>query len=299
MSLTFLQHIFRRATRSIWENLYLNAVSASVIGAALILLGLYSLVQNNLSTVIDSWNKDVHVSVYFADDVDEERRLELRDKIHGMSEVVQVRYVSEIDAKNWMLEEVSGIEDTLKELGDNILPASLEITLDAQMAHPKRIEEFASKIAYEDFVATDYGVEWGDKFNAFLRMFQALGTFVGLLIIIAAMFLVTNTVHLVIYNRRNEIEIAKLVGATKSFVILPFLIEGTIQGLIGALGALTGLWVIHRTLVNQLQQHETLKMMTDLSFIPVGQQMLLLFIGLTLGLMAALIATLRFLRKVG
>ncbi len=299
MSLTFLQHIFRRATRSIWENLYLNAVSASVIGASLILLGLYSLIQNNLTTVIDSWNKDVHVSVYFTDDTSDEQRLEIRDQIHAMPEVVQVRYVSELEAKKWMLEEVSGIEDTLTELGDNILPSSLEITLDAQMANPKRIEEFAKKIQSEAFSAIDYGVEWVDKFNAFLRMFQALGTFVGLLIIIAAMFLVTNTVHLVIYNRRNEIEIAKLVGATRSFVILPFLIEGAIQGLLGALGAITGLWIIHQTLVNQLQESETLKMVTNLSFISIGQQLSLILIGLTLGLVAALIATLRFLRKVG
>ena len=299
MTLTFFQHIFRRATRSIWENLYLNAVSASVIGASLVLLGLYSLIQNNLSTVIDSWNKDIHISVYFAETVDDERRLDLRDQIHAMPEVVQVRYVSESDAKKWMLEEVSGIEETLSELGDNILPASLEITLDAQMAHPKQIENFTKRIQTEDFVTADYGVEWVDKFNAFLRMFQALGTVVGLLIIVAAMFLVTNTVHLVIYNRRNELEIAKLVGATQSFILLPFLIEGAIQGLIGALGALTCLWAIHKTLVGQLQQSETLKMVTDLTFIPTSQQLILLMIGLTLGLVAALIATLRFLRKVG
>ena len=80
-----------------------------------------------------------------------------------MPEVVQVRYVSESDAKKWMLEEVSGIEDTLTELGDNILPASLEITLDAQMAHPKQIEDFAKRIQTDDFVTADYGVEWVDK----------------------------------------------------------------------------------------------------------------------------------------
>jgi cell division transport system permease protein len=299
MTFTFLQHIFRRATRSIWENLYLNAVSSSVIGASLVLLGLYSLMQNNLSTVIDSWNKDIHISVYFAEDVDEARRLELRDQIHSMPEVVQVRYVSESDAKKWMLEEVGGIEATLSELGDNILPASLEITLDAQMAHPDRIEGFAKRTDSDEFATADYGVEWVDKFNAFLRMFQALGTFVGLLIIIAAMFLVTNTVHLVIYNRRNELEVAKLVGATQSFIVLPFLIEGAIQGLVGALGALTCLWAIHQTLLGQLQQSETLKMVANLTFIPTSQQLVLVMIGLALGLIAALIATLRFLRKVG
>ena len=299
MNVTFLQHMLRRATRSIWENLYLNAVSASVIGASLILLGLYSMIQNNLSNVMDTWNKDVHVSVYFADDVNEEERIQLRDDIHKMSEVVQVRYISELDAKKWLIEEVSGIDETLNELGDNVLPASLEITLDAAMAQPDKIAEFARRIEKKEFAAIDYGVEWVDKFNTFLRMFHVLGTFVGILIIVAAMFLVTNTVHLVIYNRRNELEIAKLVGATQSFIMLPFLIEGAVQGVVGALGALSGLWIIHQTLLNQLQQSQTLRMVARLEFIPVGQQLLLIFIGLTLGLLAAFIATYRFLRKVG
>ena len=299
MNITFLQHMLRRATRSIWENLYLNAVSASVIGASLVLLGLYSMLQNNLTTVMDTWNKDVHVSVYFADDINEQERIELRDEIHKMPEVVQIRYISELEAKRWLMEEVSGIDETLNELGDNVLPASLEITLDSAMAQPDKIAGFAQKIEQEAFAAIDYGVEWVDKFNTFLRMFQVLGTFVGMLIIFAAMFLVTNTVHLVIYNRRNELEIAKLVGATQSFIMLPFLIEGAIQGLLGALGALSALWVIHQALLNQLQQSETLKMVASLKFIPVSQQLLLLLIGLTLGLMAAFIATYRFLRKVG
>ena len=83
----------------------------------------------------------------------------------------------------------------MNELGDNVLPAGLEITLDAAMAQPDKIAGFAKRIDKEEFIAIDYGVEWVDKFNTFLRMFQVLGTFVGILIIVAAMFLVTNMVH--------------------------------------------------------------------------------------------------------
>ena len=132
---------FGRATRSIWENLYLNAVSASVVdffGVA----RLYSLIQNNLNTA-DSWNKDIHISVYFAETVDETSVSICETKYTRCLKLYRF-YVSESDAKKWMLEEVSGIEEHT-ELGDNILPASLEITLDAQMAHPKQIEDFAKR----------------------------------------------------------------------------------------------------------------------------------------------------------
>ena len=296
--MTFFQHILRRAIRSIWENLYLNAVSGSVIGASLLLLGIYSLIQTNLSSLMDTWNKDVHVSVYFADDINDEERLEIRDDIHKMPEVVQVRYISELEAKQWLMEEVGSVQETLSELGDDVLPASLEITLAEEMAHPDKIEEFAQKIESDRFKMVDYGVEWVENFNAFIRVFQALGTMVGFLIIIAAMFLVTNTVHLVIYNRREELEIATLVGASRNFIVIPFLLEGAIQGLVGALGAIMGLWMIHYTLSNQLQQSATFSAVTSLEFVPFSDLLGLLLLGLVLGTLAAFVATYRFLSKI-
>lgn len=300
MNWTFFKHIFRRSFRSIWENLYLNAVAASVIGASLLLLGIYSMIQSNLSSIMDTWNKDVHVSAYFTDNITDNERLEIRDAIHDFPEVVQVRYISEQEAKQWLLTEVQEVEETLSELGDNILPASIEITLDAQMAHPKKIEGFVKKLhnihaEKNCFQSIDYGVDWVEKFNSFLRLFKALGTMLGILIILAAMFLVTNTVHLVIYNRREELEIATLVGATEQFIVIPFLLEGIIQGLIGSLGAISGLGLIHKTLLYQLRQSSDINI--SLNFVPTSQLLLLILIGLSLGFIAAFIATYRFLRK--
>jgi cell division transport system permease protein len=293
-----IRHILRRSFRSVWENLYLNTVAASVIGASLLLLGVYIIVHTNLNSIVDTWNKDVHVSAYFADNLTEEERFTIRDRIHGYPEVLQVRYVSELDAKKWLSEEVEGIEATLNELGDNALPASLEITLSPQMSQPDLIEQFATKIETVEFQNIDYGVEWVDRFNAFLRLLQALGTLVGILILLAATFLVTNTVHLVVYNRKSELEIAKLVGASQSFIILPFIFEGAVQGLFGGLAAISGLWLIHNTLSSRLQAALDFEIATQLQFLPFNQLLLLTAIGIGLGTISAFIATHRFLRQI-
>ena len=115
-------HIVRRSFRSVIENIYLNAVACGVIGISILLLGVYLTTIVNLQNIVDTWSKDVHISAYFDESISESQRFEFRDELHKRNEVIQVRYVSELEAKQWMTEEVEGIEATMALLGDNVLP---------------------------------------------------------------------------------------------------------------------------------------------------------------------------------
>ncbi|MEC7983899.1 MAG: ABC transporter permease [Myxococcota bacterium] len=295
--LNLFQHVVRRSIRSIWENLYLNTVAAGVITASLLLLGVYTAGIINLNSIVDTWNKDIHISAYFQTDLSEQEHLELRDRVYTMPQTAQVRYVSQKEAQGWLTQRIDGIEDTLEALGEDALPASLEITLRKEASQPKQIEAFAEALRSEPFEDIDYGVEWVEKFNAFLQLLKMLGVLLGSLILISATFLVTNTVHLIVYNRRHEMEIAKLVGASNHFIIWPFLFEGVVQGLIGALCAITGLWIIHRTLTIRLQEALGLELAGELHFLSTQELLLLGLIGIGLGVLAAFIASQRFIRQ--
>lgn len=296
-NLDLLRHIMRRASRSIWENLYLNTVAAGVIAASLLLLGVYVSTLLNLNSIVDTWNKDTHISAYFDADLSEQEQLSMRDQIFAMPQTTEVRYVSQSDARDWLTQRVEGIEDTLEDLGNDALPASLEITLNQNASTASEIENFANQLREQGFNELDYGVEWVEKFNAFLQLLQMLGVLLGGLILIAATFLVTNTVHLVVYNRRHEMDIAKLVGASNLFIILPFLFEGIVQGLIGSLTAITGLWIIHQTLAIRLQEALLLEIAGELHFLNTQQLLLISIVGISLGFLAAFIASTRFLRQ--
>jgi len=93
-----IEHVFRRAGRSLWENVYLNVVATGVIASALLLLGVFLTIEYNLSSIIDSWDRDVHVSAYFEPQITESARFAARDRIAAMPGVQEVRYVSEADA---------------------------------------------------------------------------------------------------------------------------------------------------------------------------------------------------------
>ena len=123
------------------------------------------------------------------------------------------------------------MEGILAELGSDTLPASLEISLTPASAKPGEIDDFAQTLSVTDFSDVDYGQEWIEKFQGFLSLLKLLGAIMGSLILVAAMFLVMNTVYLVVYNRKDEArEIQKLVGATDGYITAPSSLKGSFKG---------------------------------------------------------------------
>ena len=295
---TLAQHVLRRSYLSLWENIYLNIVSATVIGAALLLVGTFLTINHNLMNIVETWEQDVHVSAYFHEEVTEQRRFARRDEVARDQRVEQVRYVSEADARVWLEERIEGIEDVLDDLGSGTLPASLEIKLTDSVTQPSEIASFVKDMHGPEFRDVDFGLEWVQRFNAFLSLLKLMGAVLGLLILMAALFLVTNTVHLIVYNRKNELEVQKLVGATAAFITAPFIVEGFVQGLLGGISALLGMWAIHRLLVERLQSALKLEVAGDLQHLPMTYLQGLLVAGILVGMVSGVIAVRRFLVKI-
>jgi cell division transport system permease protein len=287
--------ILRRSLRSLWENLSLNGMVVGVIAAALLLAGAYLQVLINLNRMMDTWDRDVHISAYFYSDVNEDRRFAIKDDIAKLQEVEDIQYVSEIEAGNFLVEKVPDVKPILEEFGPEVLPASLEISLREAFTNPADIKAFVEGIESHDFEDIDYGQEWVQRFASFVSLIKTLGVVIGLLILTAAIFLVANTMHLVVYARRAELETMKLVGATFAFVSAPFLIEGAMLGLIGALFATLGVWGIHHLLFLRLQDTLHLAIGNEtLVFLPPGALLALCLIGMLLGMSGCLTAVRRF-----
>lgn len=290
-----LSHILRRGLRSVGENASLNLVSAGVIAAALTLGGAYAAAMLNLSRIVETWDRDVHISAYFAADVPVEARFALKDELAALPEVASVDYVSEADAQAWLTTRVEDVKPVLDELGPSVLPASLEITLAPGYTLAPDIAAFVGRLDRPELADVEYGQEWVQRFNAFLGLLQLIGLVLGLLIGTAAVFLVANTMHLVVYARRAELETMKLVGATWGFVSAPFAVEGAIQGLAGGGLALGAMVTLHRGLVLRLQEALQLGVgELQLTFLPGVWQAALVLVGVTLGVVGSLSAVRRF-----
>lgn len=293
--MSFGTHILRRASRSLLEDIYLHSMATGVIAAALLLMGVFLSIQYNLHRMVRSWTRDVHVSAYFQPDVPEQRRFAIRERLSRDPRVAAVTYISEEEAQDWLIERVEGVAVALAELGPGVLPASLEITLrDGEVAPPG---SFADLLPPDEFTDVDMGQDWVARFNEFLNTLRLLSAIMGILVLFTALFVVTNTVNLVVYARREEIEIEKLVGASSGFIISPFIVEGLVQGVFGALLAVGGLWAVHAVLVSRLESALQLGVGADIAVLPWPWLGGLVALGVTLGVGASTVAVLRFLSR--
>ncbi len=292
-----LHHVLRRAATSLVRNLGLNLVAAGVIAAALLLAATWMVVVGHLDRMASTWGQDVHVSAYFQPDVSTDRRFALLEQVQARPEVARVVYVSEEDARTWLAERVPETAELLGELGAGVLPASLEITLAEGHLAPAEVAAFAASLEGPDFASIDFGQEWVQRFNSFLSLLRGLGVALGGLIAVASVFMVANAMHLVIYARRLELETMKLVGATWAFVATPFVLEGAVQGLVGALLGLGAAAALHRYLLVQLQEALTAALgSAPLTFLDARTLLALTAIGMGLGMAGCWRAARRFWR---
>ena len=281
------------------EHLYLTFVSTGVITAALVLIGMFLLVSTNLSVVLGSWERDVHVSAYFAPGGTPETQAAVATSLGARPEVASARYVSAAEARAWMQERMPELAPVLDDLGPDALPASVDITLKSEFTRPEAMAAFASSVqAAGSFEAVDYGQEWIARVDTFLDVLDALGFALGGFITVAALFLVVNTINLVVYSRRDELEIMRLVGATDGHILAPFLIEGGIQGFVAAT-LTTGMLVgVHRGLLSRLEGILALALGGEgLRFLPSLAILGLFVAGCGLGTLASWASVRRFLGK--
>jgi cell division transport system permease protein len=146
--------------------------------------------------------------------------------------------------------------------------------------------------------AVDYGEQAIERLSAIVRAVRVAGAFAFALIVIATVLIVSATLQLAIYARRQEIEIQKLVGATDRFVKAPFLLEGLLQGLLGATVALAGLWGFSRYISPRLSELFTFLWLpgSGTELLAPALALELWTAGAMLGLLGSFLAVSRFSR---
>lgn len=287
----------RRAFRGLREHTYLAMVNAGVICAALVLLGVYGLVVTNLEAIVNGWQQDVHVSAYFDANVTADEQTVALTALAARPEVATVELVTSDMAAVWMRDRMPELGPVLDELGSSTLPASLELKLKPghrTIADMDQLAVFLNQTA--KFSAVDYGREWVEKAAGFVRTLTLLGFVLGAILAGSALFLVGNTIHLVVYARRDELEILRLVGATDGYIVAPFLIEGALEGIVGSGLAYLVVDLVHRGIRGTLADAAPLLFGDGgVQFLPSSLLLGLGSAAVVTGVVAAWVAVRRFL----
>ncbi len=212
-----------------------NAYLSSVISISLVLLlvGVASMLLVNAKSVSDYFKENMQVSVMMKQDVSEDDALKYMKKLEGETFIKSLDFISKEQGQQEMAEMLG--EDFLDVFETSPIPASINVTLEAAYVSTDSLEIVKGKIASSALVdEVVYQTSLVDALNANLsKISLILAVFIGLMLFISFV-LINNTVRLNVFARRFTIHTMKLVGATRSFIRAPFLVQSVFQGLFSA-----------------------------------------------------------------
>jgi len=219
------------------------AISAILlITLSLAALGAFWLLSSNMSEAVTQFRERVKLVVYLRREPGTAEASALVDRVRTMPGVGAVRYVGKAEALGTLrqvLGKDAAVADTLPQ---NPLPASLEITPTAEGATLEGARALVTRLtALPETDEIGGGVEWMERFAQGQRLLWLFALGVGAVLAVAAILTVTTATTLVLHARRDEMEIMRLVGAPEHVVRLPLLLQGMMQGL---LGAMLAIWVL-------------------------------------------------------
>ncbi len=299
MNIRIWIYYFKHAVSNIMNNQWIHFISIGTISISLLLFGSFTLFFVNVNNWMVEWGQSLSMSVYLKDGVQRDVKDEIESIINGLPGSEITGFVSKEKAEADLIAALGEQAGLLDGITSNPLPASYEITFKNRkedQIDPKRIKVLLEQLEGVDEV--QYSEQWLERFEGLIYLLKLGGLIVGGLFSVAVLFIITNTIKLTIYSRRDEIEIFKLVGATDWFVKMPFLIEGAIQGVLSGFITLLILFIVYSLFSLQTVHIFGLPVM-DIVFLPYGYLLLLFIFSLLLGLTGSFIAVGRFFRLLG
>ena len=210
-------------------------LTVAVIGITLALpAGLYVAIEN-VQRLASGWEDNGQISLFLKQDVTGAAIEKLADKIRRLPSVSWVDYVSR-EAALTEFKRLSGFGEALNALERNPLPAVLVVHPAATHAHPDKLQALLKELRrFNEVDIAQIDLDWVRRLHAMLELARQGVLILAAGLAIAVLLIIGNTIRLAVLNRRDEIEITKLIGGTNAFIRRPFLYTGTLQGLLGAL----------------------------------------------------------------
>lgn len=275
---------------------FVSAVSVGTLSLSLLILGVFVLVYTNVQHVLETSARGLSVSVYLEDGLSSSYLAELQTRLSKLPQVADLTYISKARAKMDLKERLGDHGDLLEELDENPLPASLELRLKSEFKTPEEITGLIKRLeGMEGVDDVGYAWEWADKLSGLLDFFKLVGLIIGGLLFLTTVFIISNTIKLTLYSRREELYIMRLIGATEGFIRAPFFIEGFLQGLMGGVLALAALFIIFNLFIIRIELPFGLSTIS-LTFITRPAAWGVVGSGVFLGVLGSLVSLGRFLR---
>jgi len=246
-------YFFREAVRRIWVSKRTSSVAVAMIAISLLILGSFLLLSENLGRAVTRWQGSSRVTIYLDADATPAQLHDVDVFLAVHRDFGSRRLVTKEEALARFKSYFTNLSEVVGELDENPFPASFECNVTPRVAQSSAFAAEVAElraIAGVDQVQLDW--DWVRRLRRLVDVVNIAGFVAGGILAIAAAFTIANVIRLTMMLYREEIEIMRLVGATERIIRGPFLIEGLLQGTIGALvavGLLFGSYELARRLI--------------------------------------------------
>ncbi|MEW6584020.1 MAG: permease-like cell division protein FtsX [Nitrospirota bacterium] len=283
-----LPYSFKLALSSLRHEKWINLLSMLTIAAGLLFIAVMLLVLFNIDVMTRKLPEKFSVMVYLRDNLQQQEIDAVVAGVRGEPAVERVIFIPKDEALKELKASLKNTEYVLDGLGENPLPDSIEIKLKSEFLGPESVKKLSRKLTGFSEVSE---IEYGEKFLSSVQAVRTAITSVGLVLLVVLasgmVFVCYSTVKILFYRKYEEIETYKLLGATKTFIRTPFLIEGAAIGVCGGIMSLLALISFYYAVIFELSGAfpllKAIQFPMEISFaLPVA--------GLFLGMVGATIA---------
>jgi cell division transport system permease protein len=230
-----LVYLLKEAFINIRLNQTTTMVAVITTAFTMACFGIFLLVYYNLRGVTASLQDEIKVVAYLEDGLSADQVTDLQAKMKQGREVDSIDYLSKEDALADFREQFPSESYLLQGLGDNPLPASLVVTMAPEFRSSDSVSRWADRVRVMPGIAqVQYNQAWIESLSRVMRYIEWGAVGIGAILAAASVTIIGSTIRLTLYARRDDIEIMRLIGATGTFVRIPYLIEGAVLGALGS-----------------------------------------------------------------
>ena len=288
------QYYCSEGFHSIFTHGFMSFAAVCMIVACLLIMGSFSLVAVNLNHMLGDLEDDNLFLAYVDENYTEEQARALQPEIEAVPNVSVVTFVTRAEA---MEDYRAGREDNplLADLPDEVLRDRFEIHVDDIELMGETVDQVEQ---ITGVAMTRAEMEIAQGFVMIRNIAAGVAIVLVAMLVVVSLFIIANTIKLAFFYRREEIAIMKMCGATNAFIRWPFIVEGMILGMTGALVAFFAQWGIYELVSKAIIQNNGLSLITVLPFTSLAWQFLLVFIvaGLLIGVVGSVLAIRKFLQ---
>ena len=275
MKLNNLGYLLKEGFKGIFTHGFMSFAAVCVTIACLVIVGSFSILAYNLDVMVEDLNQTSEILVYVDSDLPDAEARSIGTKINLLDNVLQSTFVSREEALQDFIADHDG-DSAFSGVQASDLRHRYIVTLEDNLLMKQTDEQLKQ---LPGVAKTNAAYELAEGFTTIQNVLHIVSYAVIAVLLVVSLLIISNTVKLAMYDRRDEIAIMKMVGATNGFIRLPFIVEGFTLGMIGAVLAFGLEWVGYDAMVQKVSGVDSLQLFTFVPFQELLIPMVIVFAG--------------------